>query len=50
MSHTERYCGKFLNRDKDEVNKEWGSWLRAQPRRNSGPAKSKWLSEDGDTD
>lgn len=50
MSHTERYCSKFLNRDKEEVTKEWGSWLRALPRRNLGPARSKWLREDGDTE
>lgn len=36
MTHTERYCGKFLNREKEEVDNEWGSWLRAQPRRNMG--------------
>ncbi|KAL1805105.1 hypothetical protein ACET3Z_027342 [Daucus carota] len=41
---------QFLNRDTEEQTKEWGSWLRAQPRRNSGPVKSKWLREDGDSD
>lgn len=25
LTHTERYCRKFLSRDKEEVNKEWGS-------------------------
>lgn len=49
LSHTERYCRKFLNRDKEVVDKEWGSWLRAQPRRGSGMVKSKWLRDDGDT-
>ncbi|KAL1805925.1 hypothetical protein ACET3Z_028993 [Daucus carota] len=38
------------NRGKEEVDKEWGSWLRAPPRRSSAPAKSKWLREDGDID
>lgn len=48
ISHTERYCRQFLNRDKEDINREWGSWLRAQPRRNSGTVKSKWLREDDD--
>lgn len=48
MTHTERYCWKFLNRGKEEVEKEWGSWLRAQPRRTASQAKSKWLWEDDD--
>ncbi|KAL1824155.1 hypothetical protein ACET3Z_010933 [Daucus carota] len=30
--------------------KEWGSWLRASPRRNAGGNRSKWLLEDGDGD
>lgn len=50
MTHTERYCSHFLNRETEEQTKEWGSWLRAQPRRNAGPVKSKWLREDGDSD
>lgn len=50
MSHTERYCRKFLNRENDSEIKEWGSWLRAPSRRAPGPIKSKWLREDGDTD
>lgn len=49
MSHTERYCSKFLNREKNEVDKEWGSWLRAQPKKLASQAKTKWLREDGDT-
>lgn len=49
MSHTERYCSKFLNREKDDVDKEWGSWLRAQPKKLASQAKSKFLREDGDT-
>lgn len=48
LIHTERYCAKFLNSDKDEVNKEWGSWLRAQPRRALGPIRNKYLRDDGD--
>lgn len=50
MSHTERYCSKFLEKGSEEINREWGSWLRAPPRRMAGPAKSKFLREDGDSD
>lgn len=50
MSHTERYCRKFLSRENDSEIKEWGSWLKAPLRRASGPVKSKWLREDGDAD
>lgn len=32
MSHTEKYCSKFLYRGNDDAVKEWGSWLRAPPR------------------
>lgn len=50
LTHTERYCRKFLSRSEEVISKDWGSWLRAPPRRMSGPAKSKWLREDGDAD
>lgn len=50
MSHTEKYYNKFLNRGNDDAIKEWGSWLRAPPRRVAGTVKSKWLREDCDTD
>lgn len=49
MSRTERYCSKFLNKGTEEVQNEWGSWLRAQPRRSQGTVKSKWLRDDDDT-
>lgn len=50
MSHTERYCSKFLEKGSGEIDREWGSWLRAPPRRMAGPVKSKFLREDGDSD
>lgn len=28
--------------------KEWGTWLRAPPRRVAGQAQSKWLREEND--
>lgn len=48
LSHTERFCHKKLKAGSEEVSKEWGSWLRAQPRRLTGGVKSKWLRHDGD--
>lgn len=48
MSHTERFCKKKLESNSGEVSKEWGSWLRAPPRKAVGASKSKWLQEEGD--
>lgn len=42
LSHTERFCQKKFQQ-MEETEKEWGGWLRAQPRRVVG--KSKWLRE-----
>lgn len=49
VSHTDRYCRKFLDKKDESVTKEWGSWLRATSRRMAGPVKSKWLRDEGDT-
>lgn len=49
VSDTERYYSRLLN-DTEEINQEWGSWLRAQPCRSSGSVRSKWLCEEGDTE
>ncbi|KAL8105683.1 hypothetical protein AgCh_029471 [Apium graveolens] len=32
----------------DAIKRDWGSWLRAPPRRAAGGSRSKWLREDGD--
>lgn len=48
LSHTERFCKKKLENNSGEVSKDWGSWLRAPPRRVGGASKSKWLREEGD--
>lgn len=51
LSHTERYCRKFLDNRGEDMVKEWGAWLRAPPRRMDGNNnKSKWLREEGDGD
>lgn len=48
LTHTERYCRKFLSNANSEPSKDWGSWLRAQPRRAGGIARSRWLREEDD--
>nr|XP_017250903.1 PREDICTED: uncharacterized protein LOC108221543 [Daucus carota subsp. sativus] len=48
VSHTDRFCRSPLNRGDEGVTKEWGSWLRAPPRRVAGQSQSKWLREEGD--
>ncbi|XP_074327332.1 uncharacterized protein LOC141665252 [Apium graveolens] len=49
ISHTERFCRRYLDKRVDGP-KEWGSWLRAPPRRGLSQARSKWLREEGDVD
>lgn len=50
VTHTERFCRKLLDKTNGETNREWGSWLRAIPRRASAQTKSKWLRDEGDAD
>lgn len=49
VSHTDRFCRLSITED-DGKGKDWGSWLRAPPRRVVGQTQSKWLrSENDDT-
>lgn len=48
VTHTDRFCRKFLGKRETEIEKEWGSWLRAPPRRAAGQGQSRWLREEGD--
>lgn len=49
VSHTDRFCRVNLTGD-EAKGKDWGSWLRAPPRRAVGQTQSKWLrSENDDT-
>lgn len=50
VTHTERFCRLKLESNVHEVAKEWGSWLRAPPRRAAGQEKSKWLRDERDED
>lgn len=50
ISHTDRFCRRFLDKRIEAEAKEWGSWLRAPPRRAARPVRSKWLRDEGDVD
>lgn len=50
VTHTDRFCRKFLENNGDNIVKEWGAWSRAPPRRIAGQLKSKWLHDGGDDD
>lgn len=48
VSHTDRFCRNPIGTGEGEGTKEWGSWLRAPPRRVAGQVQSKWLREEND--
>lgn len=50
VSYTDSFCRKFLDKRREEADREWGSWLRALSRRVAGQAKNKWLRDEGDAD
>lgn len=48
VTHTDRFCRRFMDSRGDDSLKEWGTWLRAPPRRAAGQNQSKWLREEDD--
>lgn len=48
VSHTDRFCRSSTGMGDEGVAKEWGSWLRAPPRRVAGQVQSKWVREEND--
>lgn len=50
VTHTEHFCRNKIETKDKEVVREWGSWLRAPPRRVMGLEKSRWLREERDED
>ncbi|KAL8126745.1 hypothetical protein AgCh_013868 [Apium graveolens] len=48
LKRKKKICKKKLEVGNEEVSKEWGYWLRAQPRKLAGGVTSKWLRGDGD--
>lgn len=50
VTHTERFCRNKVETKGKEIVREWGTWLRAPPRRVAGMEKSRWLREERDED
>ncbi|XP_074346822.1 uncharacterized protein LOC141685625 [Apium graveolens] len=50
MSHTERFCRRNIDNRGENVQKEWGGWLRAPPRRVASQNRSKWMRNENDAD
>lgn len=48
VSHTDRFCRKFIDKKGVEGKKEWGLWLKAPPHRMATQSQSRWLREEGD--
>lgn len=48
VTHTDRFCRKYIDKKNDVGEKEWGNWLKAPPRRAAGQGHSKWLREEDD--
>lgn len=47
VTHTDRFCRLNIAGEESKV-KDWGSWLRAPPRRVAGQTQSKWLRNEND--
>lgn len=48
VSHTDRFCRKFIDKRGIGGEKEWGVWLKASPRRAANQSQSRWLRDEGD--
>lgn len=48
VTHTERFCRRFIDKRGSEGEKEWGLWLKAPPRRTASQSQSRWLRDKGD--
>ena len=48
VSHTDRFCRISIDRGEEVVEKDWGSCLRAPPRRVASQSQSKWLRAEND--
>lgn len=48
VSHTDRFCRKFIDKRGIGGEKEWGVWLKAPPRRAANQSQSRWLRDEGD--
>lgn len=48
VTHIDRFCRNAIATGGEEGEKEWGSWLRAPPRRVAGQNQSRWLRDEND--
>lgn len=48
VTHIDRFCRRFIGKRDTEIEKEWGPWLRATPRRAVNQGKSRWLRKEDD--
>lgn len=49
IGHGERYCERIFESPDEIIEKPYGSWLRAEPRRRSHTMGSKWLRSGGNS-
>lgn len=47
VGHGEKFCSKLFDTPTDKIEKPYGSWMRADPRRRSHTIGSKWLRMGG---
>lgn len=47
IGHNERFCEKLFETSLEKIEKPYGSWLKADPRRRSYALGSKWLRQGG---
>ena len=45
MGHTYRYCAKLLEKEEEEVTRDWGIWLKAPMRRMGDTSDARWLRD-----
>ncbi|KAL8098348.1 hypothetical protein AgCh_031201 [Apium graveolens] len=48
MGHGERFCDRIFDSPIENIEKPYGAWLRADPRRRTHTMGSKWLRNGGD--
>lgn len=50
LGHTDRFCSKLFSTPESDIKKEWGSWLRAPPKRGSVMGGQRWLRDQAPSD
>lgn len=48
IGHNEKFCGRLFDTPLDQIERPYGAWMRAEPRRNSDcTIGAKWLRQSG---